>query len=116
VPTTLLLAVVLLINWRAYSVDFAAECRYGGDLQTRFASYQGNYLRTLDREMTVYLLSDDVFRYGTHASASFLSKDLPVTNWMASVNDLKYGTSVDASGLLFSVRGCCSSKGSGRLC
>jgi 4-amino-4-deoxy-L-arabinose transferase-like glycosyltransferase len=87
--TALLLAVILLFNARAYFVDFAAQCRYGGDPQTRFASYLGNFLRTLDRDMAVYLLSDDIFLYGTHSSVGFLSRDLPVTNWTASVNDLK---------------------------
>jgi hypothetical protein len=92
--TILLMLAVLTINLRAYFVDFAGQCRHGGDLQTRFASYLGNYLRTLDRETKVYLLSDDVFRYGTHSSADFLSRNLPVTNWKAGVNDLKPGASM----------------------
>ncbi|MBI3361871.1 MAG: glycosyltransferase family 39 protein, partial [Chloroflexi bacterium] len=74
------ISAVLLINVRAYFVDFAAKCRYGGDLQTRFASYLGNYLRTLDSETKVFLLSDDALRYGTHSSVDFLSGGLPVTN------------------------------------
>lgn len=71
---------IALLNIRAYFYDFVAQCRYGGDPQTRFASYLGSYLGTLDREAEVYLLSDDVFRYGTHSSVDFLSDSLPVTN------------------------------------
>jgi 4-amino-4-deoxy-L-arabinose transferase-like glycosyltransferase len=71
---------VLALNLRAYFFDFAQRCRYGGDPQTRFASYLGNYLRTLNRETSVYLLNDDVLLYGTHSSVDFLSNNLPVTN------------------------------------
>ena len=74
------LAAALILNTRTYFVDFAGQCRYGGDPQTRFASYLGNYLGQLDREADVYLLSDDVFRYGTHSSVDFLSRNLAVTN------------------------------------
>lgn len=68
------------INVWTYYGDFAGRCRYGNDPQTRFASYLGNYLGSLDRATNVYLLSDDVFRYGTHSSVDFLSHNLPVTN------------------------------------
>jgi 4-amino-4-deoxy-L-arabinose transferase-like glycosyltransferase len=91
---SLLILAVLTLNLRAYFIDFAGQCQYGGDPQTRFASYLGNYLRTLDRGAKVYLLSDDVFLYGTHSSVDFLSRGLPVTNWTASVNELKQGTSM----------------------
>ncbi|MCC7359569.1 MAG: glycosyltransferase family 39 protein [Anaerolineales bacterium] len=75
-----LLGAIGLLNVRAYFYDFVAQCRYGGDPQTRFASYLGTYLSALDRESDVYLLSNDVFRYGTHSSVDFLSDRLPVTN------------------------------------
>ncbi len=86
--STFVLTAVLALNLRTYFVDFAQRCRYGGDAQTRFASYLGNYLRTLDRQMTVYLLSDEIFRYGTHDSASFLSSNFPVTNVADPVTSL----------------------------
>jgi hypothetical protein len=78
-------AAFLLINLFAfnqwtYFVDFAGKCRYGGDAQTRFASYLGRYLKTLQPAETVYLLSDDIFVYGTHLSAVFLSGGKLVTN------------------------------------
>jgi hypothetical protein len=82
-PTILALGLagILALNLRAYFFDFAAQCRYGTDPQTRFASYLGQDLRAYNRETTIYLLSDDVFRYGTHSSVDFLSRGLPVTNW-----------------------------------
>ncbi|HEY4720464.1 MAG TPA: glycosyltransferase family 39 protein [Anaerolineae bacterium] len=79
VPAFILLAI-LAINLKAYHFDFAERCRFGGGLVTRFASYLGNYLGTLDRETSVYLLSTEEIRYGTHLSVDFLSRGLPVTN------------------------------------
>ena len=87
--TSSLLAAVLALNFRAYFVDFAGKCQYGGDRATRFASYMGNYLSTVDPEATVYLLSDNELRYGTHASVDFLSGNRPVTNWTAPVDQIK---------------------------
>jgi hypothetical protein len=78
--TAFLLLNLLAFNQWTYFVDFAGMCRYGGDSQTRFASYLGKYLDTLDRTDTVYLLSNDVYRYGTHASTDFLSGSKAVTN------------------------------------
>ena len=74
------------------SDSVAAQCRYGGDPQTRFASYMGNYVRTLDREATVYLLSDNVFLYGTHSSVGFLSENRRVTNWAEPASHIGPGT------------------------
>ena len=83
-----LVGAIGLLNVRAYYYDFVAQCRYGGDPQTRFASYLGSYLGALDRESDVYLLSNDVFRYGTHSSVDFLSDRLPVTNLPEPVDTL----------------------------
>jgi hypothetical protein len=74
------LAGLLAMNVWTYTVDFSGRCRYGGDPQTRFASYLGQYLGQLERDTDVTLLSDDVFRYGTHSSVDFLSNNFPVTN------------------------------------
>lgn len=82
------LVVVLVLGLRTYYSDFALKCKYGGDLQTRFASYLGNYLRGLDPESTVHLLSDDSFRYGTHGSVDFLSNNFPVLNMPDPVTSL----------------------------
>jgi hypothetical protein len=78
--TGFLIANLMFFNVWEYRVDFAGRCRYGGDPQTRFASYLGSYLRTVPRETTVYLLSDDIFRSGTHASTDFLGMRKAVIN------------------------------------
>jgi hypothetical protein len=83
-----LLIAIMALNLRAYFVDFASRCQFGGGLSTRFATYLGDYLSTADPEATVYLLSDDELRYGTHSSVDFLSGNHPVTNWTAPVDEL----------------------------
>jgi 4-amino-4-deoxy-L-arabinose transferase-like glycosyltransferase len=90
--TTFLLANLLVFNQWVYFVDFAGQCRYGGDMQTRFASYLGNYMKTLPRETTVYLLSDDIYSYGTHASADFLSDQKTVINFPGPVDTIPFGS------------------------
>lgn len=87
----LVLLVIAGYNTRAYYVDFLQQCRFGGDTATRFASYLGKHLSTLDREATVYLLSDQGLRYGTHPSVDYLSKSLPVTNVDGPVTDIRPG-------------------------
>jgi 4-amino-4-deoxy-L-arabinose transferase-like glycosyltransferase len=78
--SVILVLAAVLFDVRIYFSDFAAQCRYGNDLQTRFASYLGNYLRTVDREADIYLLNDDTLLYGTHGSVDFLSRGRLVTN------------------------------------
>jgi len=85
------LLIITAYNTRAYYVDFLNQCRFGGDTATRFASYLGKYLGTLDREAAVYLLSSEELRYGTHSSVDFLSKSLPVTNIDGPVADVQPG-------------------------
>ena len=88
VALSAMLASTLVLNGRAYFVDFAARCRYGLDRATRFASYVGNYLKAVDAETVVFLLSDDELRYGTHVSVDFLSGGNPVVNWTDPVETL----------------------------
>ena len=78
--TVFLMTNLFLFNTWVYFVDVIGKCRYGGDQQTRFASYLGSYLGEVRPAGTVYLLSDEVFRYGTHASAIFLGGNKAVTN------------------------------------
>jgi 4-amino-4-deoxy-L-arabinose transferase-like glycosyltransferase len=85
----LLLVAISILNLKTYFVDFAGRCRYGGDPQTRFASYLGEYLSLLDRSAEVFLLSDDVFQYGTHGSVDFLSGGLAVQNFPNRVDELR---------------------------
>jgi hypothetical protein len=86
-----LFAAILWLNTDIYFNDFVGRCRFGGDLGTRFASYFGNYLRGLDRESTVYLLSNDEVRYGPHRSVEFLSRKMPVTNVDGPASETKTG-------------------------
>ncbi len=86
---TLVLVSITSYNARSYYIDFLQQCRFGGDTATRFASYLGKYLSTLDRETTVYLLSSEGLRYGTHPSVDFLSKSLPVKNVDGPVTDIR---------------------------
>ena len=78
--TSGLLIGLVMINLWAYFGDFVGQCRYGGDLAGRFAAYLGDYAQSAQQGSQVYLLSDDVFLYGTHASATFLSGGRTITN------------------------------------
>jgi 4-amino-4-deoxy-L-arabinose transferase-like glycosyltransferase len=78
--TTAVLTSLLVFNIWAYFFEFAGRCLYGGDSPTRFASYLGNYARTVDRESDIYLLSDDHYAYGTHASVDFLGGRRKIIN------------------------------------
>ncbi len=75
-----ILICLFAFNQWTYFVDFAGKCRYGGDRQTRFASYLGRYVITLQPAQITYLLSDDIFRYGTHPSVDFLTGGRPIIN------------------------------------
>jgi len=78
--TSVLLTGLVIFNLWVYFFDFAGMCRYGNDPQTRFASYLGTYVKSINNEATIYLLSDDIFRYGTHASVDFLTLYRPILN------------------------------------
>ena len=86
---SVILLTITLFNVRTYYVDFLQQCRFGGGTATRFASYLGKYLGTLDRETTAYLLSNEEMRYGTHMSVDYLSKSLPVTNIDGPVTEIR---------------------------
>jgi hypothetical protein len=78
---TFVFVASLALNFRAYFWDFASQCRHGGEQYTRFASYLGKYLHTVNRHATVYLMSNEIFYYGIHSSVDFLSGARPVNNW-----------------------------------
>jgi hypothetical protein len=78
--TSGLLISLAMFNLWAYYGDFVGQCRYGGDLAGRFASYLGDYAQSAQQGSQVYLLSDDIFLYGSHASATFLSGGRKITN------------------------------------
>ncbi len=79
--TLVVLTSLFIFNIWAYFFEFAGRCRYGGDTTTRFASYLGNYARTIDYESDIYLLSDNTFFYGTHDSVDFLSGRRKIINF-----------------------------------
>lgn len=84
-----LVAALAILNLQTYFLDFAGQCRYGGGLGTRFASYLGNYQRTLKRETTLVLLSNADLLYGTHRSVDFLGGNVPMTNWPEPIATLR---------------------------
>ncbi len=75
-------------NMWTYWGDFAGQCRYGVDQVGRFASYLGGYVNTLPRDPKVYLLSDDIYFYGSHASVDYLDQVRPIINFPAPVDTL----------------------------
>ena len=89
--TGLVLVSLLVFNVWAYYFNFASHCLYSDDDsgQTRFASYLGNYARTIAREDTTYLLSAGEFFYGSHHSVDFLSNGLSMINVPESVYTLQ---------------------------
>ena len=88
--TTLMLSSLVIFNIWAYYFQFAGHCLYGtDDAPTRFASFLGNYVRTLDRENAAYLLNDSIFSFGTHLSVDFLSGRHPVINISDPVDTLQ---------------------------
>lgn len=76
---SILLSLLVFNAWTYYG-DFAGQCRYGDNLVGRFASYLGKYVRTVESESNIYLLSDDIYFHGSHASTIFLSQHRVVTN------------------------------------
>ncbi|MBI5840948.1 MAG: glycosyltransferase family 39 protein [Chloroflexi bacterium] len=86
--TASILFSLLIFNAWTYYGDFAGQCRYGGNLEGRFASYLGAYAKTIDNELPVYLLSDSIYFYGSHASTDFLSDRRPITNSLDPIDAL----------------------------
>ncbi|MFZ5911900.1 MAG: glycosyltransferase family 39 protein [Chloroflexota bacterium] len=82
------LASLLVFNVWVYYGDFAGQCRYGDNLPGRFASYLGNYVSKIENEANAYLLSNDLFFYGSHASAAFLSQGRKIINVPEPVESL----------------------------
>lgn len=86
---TVVIANLFIFNIYTYYIDFLGQCRFGGDRQTRFASYLGNYVRTAEEEVKIYMLSDQIFRYGSHGSVDFLSSKRPIINYPESLDTLR---------------------------
>ncbi len=83
-----ILASLLVFNLWTYYADFAGQCRFAENISGRFASYLGRQVSQIDSEQRIYLLSDDEFMHGTHASTSFLSHSRFVINYPGPVESL----------------------------
>jgi hypothetical protein len=84
------LTSLLIFNLWTYYGDFAGQCRYGDNLAGRFASYLGGYVKTVGSQSDIYLLSNDIYSYGTHASTYFLSQSRPVTNLPDPIDSVQF--------------------------
>ena len=80
------LVSLLVFNLWTYFGDFGGQCRFGGTPSDRFASYLGSYVRTIDSESQVYLLSDTDYFYGSHPSVDFLSHSRSIVNFPGPVD------------------------------
>jgi hypothetical protein len=81
---------LFVFNIWAYFFTFAGQCLYAQDSgPARFASYLGNYVSTVDLEDNVFLLSDETYIYGSHASVDFLSGGHPIINVFDPVDSLE---------------------------
>lgn len=81
---------MLVFNLWTYFGDFASYCRYGDNLEGRFASYLGTYTRDINSELGIYLLADNDFFYGSHASASFLNHERDIINFFEPTYTLDF--------------------------
>lgn len=88
--SAILLLSLFVFNYWVYFFDFAGNCRYGGDQETRFASYLGTYVKSVNSESSIYLLSDEIYRYGTHASVDFLTGRRAIINLPDSLDSLAF--------------------------
>jgi hypothetical protein len=87
ISASAILASLLFFNMWTYYGDFAGQCRYGNPVD-RFASYLGSYVKTIDNELSVYLLSDGQYFYGSHGSTDFLSEKRKIVNFSDSIDML----------------------------
>jgi 4-amino-4-deoxy-L-arabinose transferase-like glycosyltransferase len=86
--TSVLLANLMFFNLWTYYVNFHGKCLYGDNLTGRFASYLGDYAHSIEKGATLYLLSNDIYSFGTHASAQFLAEGRNILNFPDPVNQI----------------------------
>ncbi len=77
---------LLVLNIWTYYVDFLGNCLYGESERGRFASYLGRFVAASNQDVTIFLLSDNEYYYGTHASTDFLDDTHPITNFPDSLD------------------------------
>lgn len=86
--TASVLLTIFAFNMWTYWGDFAGQCRYGVDQVGRFASFLGSYVNTLPADSTVYLLSNEYYFHGSHASVDYLDQNRPIINFPDPVDEL----------------------------
>lgn len=86
--STVLISLVVFNLWTYYA-DFVGRCRFAENQVGRFASYLGIRLDEIDNDNRVYMLSDNLFFYGSHASAQFLGKNRAPINFPESIDVLE---------------------------
>jgi hypothetical protein len=90
VAVGLVVSTTVGFNLWAYFGQFAGQCLYGRDSPpARFASFLGNYLAQLQPHVASYLLSDQIFFYGSHASAQFLGGGHVIQNFAAPLVEFR---------------------------
>jgi len=90
VAVGLVVSTTLGFNLWAYFGQFAGQCLYGRDSPpARFASFLGKYLGHLQPHVDSYLLSDELFFFGSHASAQFLGAGHVIQNFAAPIAGAK---------------------------
>lgn len=77
--TVVLVALIAGLNFKAYFIDYAPNCLYE-DLNTRYASYLGEYAGRLGPTYAPYSLSAPRVRYGTFKSVDYFTNSLPITD------------------------------------
>jgi hypothetical protein len=84
---TAILTSLLFFNLWTYYAEFAGQCRFATDKPGRFGTYLGVELQQIENENRVYLLSNNLYFYGSHPATYFLSSR-PVINYTDSINTL----------------------------
>lgn len=74
-----ILGSLLCFNLWTYYTEFAGQCRFATDLPGRFGTYLGVQLQNIENENRVYLLSNNLYFYGSHPATYFLDPR-PVIN------------------------------------
>ncbi len=99
VSVSAVLTSLLAFNLWTYYGEFAGKCLFTGDLPGRFASYLGREVGNVGSDLQVYLLSDDIYYYGNHPSAYFLSESREITNFPDSIDQINpvFGETIIAS-------------------
>ncbi|HCR70815.1 MAG TPA: hypothetical protein DIW23_05180 [Anaerolineae bacterium] len=87
VAVSVILTSLLAFNLWTYYTEFAGRCRFATDLPGRFGTYLGVELQQTQHENRIYLLSNNIYFYGSHPATFFLSLR-PVINFSEPIDSL----------------------------